>query len=378
MLVVGVDDQTIIDIDIRCGVCNNVYSFSNLPDETPVPLYLIRLYPGVYAMGTEGIALPSGACIVSFNAAESKNFVHTPRPSDGVAFPRNFDDLSALIQRVDLLTAHNFSRQVGSVRRAFSAKNTSNFHECPPAWAIVRLEGIYRTGSIDLMPNSLDTLACSIVHNFIDKLDAWEHHPFFAYFPKWLCNEFMHTNALFSALLGLRQAGNHVGLLNASLNTHATPDMYVSLTTERQLSLEIKAPRILQGPTIDPSASDVTRCIETQLRTVSRQLIHSEGGLLIVSAYRISNATERKTISIAESVIKKKKYSGKLAGILLHMHRPAQIQLIDGQIFIGAGEAQFFTVKNPGYVGESDLLDDGPPPLDLESRSLYPNTTYGL
>lgn len=283
VLVDGYDPRSLIAIDIECFNCKAITRTHSWPIGEPLPKTLVTL-------GDAGRFLIKGTVDLKDRAAMSCDQeiarVRTatlPKPQSEAQWELSPDSLIALETELDVPTDGAIQKMVARAKRADGAGNT-NFAQIksPLVWALGHLHNSLAKGQINL--DGLDGIAIAYVQRLRDSLHRWHHHPLFNVIARSICHEFHHGIAAFTVASYLSDHGNNVGITDTSNQRGRSPDLFINVSRNETLSIEVKCPKAFFWPALPPSKADMIRKIEREIRDARDQITGTAGGVIVIGS----------------------------------------------------------------------------------------------
>ncbi|WP_175816608.1 hypothetical protein [Burkholderia diffusa] len=262
----------------------------------------------------------------------------------------NQETLAALTQELDLWTDGSFSDELASVARARKSGNEL-FMRCPLAWAVDRLTLALANGSIEI--GGGDEAAILYLTQWRHLSARWKHHQLFKeVIAPALCNEYHHTIALLTCCSYLSDHGNDVGITRTKGEVGKSPDLYVNVSPNQRVSIEIKAPDALHWPKSVPLKTDIARRIEEQLKAAAKQITGNAGGVVVIGTNHIDPGLADQVRDVIEDLATRKRISSKIT-VVASVCAHGSIEVIGDHSFKPYSASTVNVTQNPKFAGKS-------------------------
>jgi hypothetical protein len=261
---------------------------------------------------------------------------------------------------LDIFTGGAIQKMVASVKRAHAAGNSTFAQEkSPPVWALAQLHRSLSSGHINL--DGLDGIAIAYVQTLRDSLHRWQHHALFSAIARSLCHEFHHAMTAFTVASYLSDHGNNVGITDTSAQRGKSPDLFINVTRNETLSIEVKCPRAFFWPAQRPSKSDIARRIEREIKSARDQITGTAGGVVVIGAGHFSAGFDTELHQCIKEVVGNGPVSKRVAAVAGVAFYSPRIERWDGNGPRITTGGHVHIARNPRFPGPNPVETERPP-----------------
>lgn len=353
VLIEGFDTREFTGFYIRCYSCGDLSFTALWPDDEPLPQTTLNLgSKGQYRLDS---AVATHGKVVITTQAE----IDRLRQLNGRGNLRNFligigpDGITGLKEMFDEVGGEVFRRALGQTKRRLSGQNSM---EKPLAWAYLRIESAARRLHIDLTTEDGVALAYLLIAH--QCIDDWRGQPMFAYFARGIFNnEFLHAVTGLVMASHLRRFGNAVGFTDTHRHERKgeqSPDLYLNITAQDRLSIEIKTPEPFQWPASPRSMEQTVNVIEKQVKLAKKQLTGTQGGIVVIGTSIAHADWARQVKEAIRILISSNRISRRIAAVGAVCINTVSARELSS-LSVGSEVASIFAIPNLAYDGDAKI-----------------------
>lgn len=364
VLVEGYKEECLVGIGLECSKCGHITWTPSRPQGEIFPLKPIVLTSGRKYRIESTLEVASMVAIISDREAALERAEMAPKSAQKERLelsPRALDTMAAELNQ---LSDNRFKDSLASAERAIDG-GQRYFRKSPLAWALTYVsrqldKGVLRAAEEDTR------VALGLIICYTNVLHNWRNHPHIQQLAKELCAHFHHTLAQLIAADYLHGLGNRITFNPPGAAPSA--DLYVRLTVQKRLYLEVKAPRDIEWPNRISHHSEMKRIVQKCLSDAKKQINSNKPEILIISSSNIApNFTTNFATSI-QSMLNSSgfKHKAVAAVAILNILDSFYLDFLRSNGFSHSFEFNYDLIsmihclKNPYYFEENPIADTLP------------------
>ena len=353
VLIEGYRPECLVGVGLECWKCKHV---TWTPELSPGEV----LHAKVVTMGATGrlligstVAQSSHVTFTTDHQIEREHGLASPRPPSQSPFELSIEGLDAVASELDLLSGGRFNKHLTSADRAL-ARGARYFRDNPLAWALRYLNRQLVGGAMHMSEDTL--MAIGIVNAYRNVFSRWRQHARANYLAIEFCATFHHTISQLIAASYLSDHGNRIAINSPVQDGKRSADMYMRISAQDRLHLEVKAPESLEWPNTLDSPFRMKKRVESLLAGSRGQIGRSSPGILIIGSSCISPGFFDKFGQAISSTLRSKVANyARVAGINLVGVDSLLLRPIRASNFDFQANYRSQTWKNPHYFQENPL-----------------------